>query len=69
MKQTDTSKIKITVGANVFTASLNNSLTATAFKAKLPLNLKMADLNGNEKHADLPGTLPTVAIKPGTIQT
>ena len=29
----------------------------------------MAELNGNEKHADLPGTLPTGSIKPGTIQT
>jgi hypothetical protein len=29
----------------------------------------MAELNGNEKHADLPGSLPTILIKSGTIQT
>ena len=68
MEQTDTAKIKITVGTNVFTATLNNNATATAFKARLPLNLNMPDLNGNEKHIDLSGALPTGASKPGTIQ-
>ena len=69
MKPTDTAKIKITIGSNVFIASLGNSATATAFKARLPLNLNMADLNGNEKHVDLPNNLPTGSIKPGTIET
>lgn len=69
MEQKDTTKIKITVGSKVFKVRLNNSATAIAFKAKLPLDLKMADLNGNEKHAELPSALPTKLSKPGTIQT
>ncbi|WP_231582633.1 cyclophilin-like fold protein [Pedobacter sp. BMA] len=69
MEQTDTAKIKITVGSNVFTARLNNNATATAFKARLPLSLDMADLNRNEKHIDLSAALPTGASKPGNIQT
>lgn len=28
----------------------------------------MVELNGNEKYVDLPGSLPTSAAKPGTIQ-
>jgi hypothetical protein len=28
----------------------------------------MADLNGNEKHADLPTSLPTSASRPGAIR-
>ena len=35
----------------------------------LPLTLDMPDLNANEKHARLPGRLPTDLVKPGTIRT
>ena len=63
----DTMKIKITIGDNVFTATLNNSATANAFKAKLPMSINMNELNGNEKYFDLTDNLPVNASKPGTI--
>jgi hypothetical protein len=64
----DTMKLRITIGTDVFVATLNNNAAATAFKAKLPLTIKMTELNGNEKYYDLPGSLPVNASKPGTIQ-
>ena len=65
---TSSMKLKITVGTNTFTATLFNNATVNAFKARLPLTLNMTDLNGNEKHFDLPNNLPTNASNPGTIQ-
>src|SRR4051794_2570804 len=66
---TDTMKLKITIGANVFTAVLYNNATTTAFKAKLPMSINMNELNGNEKYFDLSDDLPANASNPGTIQT
>ena len=66
---TDTMKLKVTVGSAVFTATLHNNATVTAFKAKLPMTIKMRELNGNEKYYDLPGDLPTSASNPETVQT
>jgi hypothetical protein len=66
---TDTMKLKITIGDNVFTATLNNNEMATAFKAKLPMAINMTELNGNEKYFDLSDNLPTNASNPGTIKT
>ena len=65
---TDTVKMKITIGSDVFTVTLNNNATAIAFKAMLPLTIKMTELNGNEKYSDLPNALPANASNPGTIQ-
>jgi len=65
---TDTAKMKITIGSAVFTATLNNNATATAFKAMLPMTINMTELNGNEKYFDLPTALPASASNPGTIQ-
>lgn len=62
-------KMKITIGTNVFTATLSDNETAAAFKAKLPLTIDMTELNGNEKYFDLSDTLPADAANPGTIQT
>lgn len=62
------SKMKITVGTAVFTATLNDNASATAFKAMLPLSIKMEDLNSNEKFFNFPGTLPTSASSVGNIQ-
>ena len=64
---TDTMKIKITIGTNVFTATLQNNATVTAFKANLPMTLNMNELNGNEKYFDLTNNLPVNASNPGTI--
>ena len=64
----NTSKMKITIGASVFTATLNNNATVTAFKALLPLTLTMSELNNNEKVYHLNTTLPANSSPGGTIQ-
>ncbi|MHA4844797.1 cyclophilin-like fold protein [Flavitalea antarctica] len=64
----DSAKLKIIVGTNVFTATLSNNATVTAFTTRLPLTIQMKDLNGNEKFFDLPDNLPANASNPGTIQ-
>jgi hypothetical protein len=65
----DTMKLKVTFGDHVYTATLLDNATVTAFKEQLPLTIKMKELNRNEKYADLPGNLPTDASNPGTIQS
>jgi len=49
--------------------TLEDNPTARAFVQLLPATLEMAELNGNEKHASLPRSLPTNAVRPGTIRT
>ena len=66
---TDSMKLKITIGTTAFTATLYNNSTVTAFKTRLPLTINMSDLNANEKFFDLPANLPANASNPGTIQT
>lgn len=66
---TDTTKMKITIGSNVFIATFSDNETAAAFKEKLPMTIPMTELNGNEKYFDLSDHLPTAASNPGTIQT
>jgi len=68
ISNTDTAKMKITVGTTVFTANFYDNATATAFKAKLPITINMTELNGNEKYFDLPNVLPANASNPVTIQ-
>jgi hypothetical protein len=62
-------KLKITVGANVFIATLYDNATAKAFITKLPMTLNMRELNDNEKYFDLPDNLPANASNPGKIQS
>lgn len=59
----------MTVGEVRFAVTLTDTLAARAFAAQLPLTLDMAELNGNEKHAELSKALPTNASRPGTIRT
>jgi hypothetical protein len=61
--------MKITVGSSIFTATLYDNETVTAFKAMLPLTINMSELNGNEKYYDLPNNLPTNASVGGAIST
>jgi len=63
----DTLVIKI--GDKEFTATLLDNLTATAFKAMLPLTINMTELNGNEKYFRLSKNLPTNESNPGTIKS
>ena len=55
------------VGTQRFGVTLEDNSTARAFVQLLPATFEMAELNGNEKHARLPRTVPTNAIRPGTI--
>lgn len=66
---TDSMKLKISIGTTAFTATLYNNTTVTAFKTRLPMTINMSDLNANEKYFDLPANLPANASNPGTIQT
>jgi hypothetical protein len=61
--------IIITVGNQVFTATLETNATAAAFKAMMPLTIDMRDLNSNEKFFDFSGNLPANASNPGTINS
>lgn len=58
----------MTVGERRFAITLTDNETARAFAQMLPLTLTMAELNGNEKYADLPKALPTKASRPGTVR-
>jgi hypothetical protein len=58
----------MTVGERRFAITLTDTAAAHAFTAQLPLLLDMSELNGNEKHADLPKPLPANASRPGTIR-
>lgn len=60
-------KMKIKIGSNTFTATLFDNATAAEFKARLPLTLKMDELNGNEKKYDFSEKLPTDSSNPKTI--
>lgn len=60
--------MKIKIGSSTFTATLFDNVTATAFKALLPMTVNMNEMNGNEKYYNLPGNLPTAASSSGTIQ-
>src|SRR5580765_4998359 len=59
----------MTIGERRFSVTLTDTDAARAFLARLPLTLDMAELNGNEKYADLPQALPVDASRPGTIRS
>jgi len=63
-----TTKMKITIGTAVFTATLYDNPSANVFKASLPLSINMTELNGNEKYYDLPNPLPTNASAGGDLK-
>jgi hypothetical protein len=67
--QPEQSRMWMTVGERRFAITLADSEAARAFAAMLPLTIDTADLNRNEKHADLPRALPTDATRPGTIRS
>lgn len=61
------SEIKITIAGKDFTAVPANTPAAAEFLKRLPLTLRMNELNGNEKYAGLPDRLPADSACPGKI--
>lgn len=59
--------IAMTINQKTYAIELADNPTAKAFIEQLPLKLMMEELNGNEKFADLPRSLPTGQSKPVTI--
>ena len=49
-QQKESMTIDITAGGRVFKADIDDTETGRAFIAKLPLELDMSELNGNEKY-------------------
>jgi hypothetical protein len=62
------SRMWMIIGERRFGITLADTQAARAFAALLPLEIDMADLNGNEKHGDLSQALPADASRPGTIR-
>lgn len=62
-------QMQVNIGQTTFTATLDRSAAAQAFKARLPLTLRMTDLHRNEKFADLDRSLFVKATNPGTIRS
>ena len=62
-------EITIRIGDKSFAATLADNATATAFKKLLPLSIAMTELNGNEKFARLPTSVPTEPSRPSSIRT
>lgn len=68
-EQNMNNKILIKIGDKTFTATLSDNPTAVAFKALLPLTIKMNELNNNEKYVDLSKSLPINPSAPAGIQS
>ena len=52
-ENTDNMKLKITIGAKSYTATLYDNATAKEFKTMLPMTLTMNEHNRNEKYSNL----------------
>lgn len=62
-------RLRIAVGTVSFTATLSDNAASRAFRAMLPMTVRMDELNGNEKYYYLPDRLQTSASNPGMIHT
>lgn len=67
IRQKEQLNMWMTVNGHRFEVVLEDNATAQAFVAQLPLTLHMEELNGNEKHGQLSGTLPIDEKRPGII--
>ncbi|HIR58828.1 MAG TPA: hypothetical protein IAB38_02150 [Candidatus Onthousia excrementipullorum] len=62
-------KINLTINGNNFTATLEDNETTRELLNRLPLELNMSELNGNEKYYYFDDSLPTNSYRPGSINT
>ena len=60
--------IRITIGEAVYTVSLADTEAARAFAGRLPAELEMRELNGNEKYCYLSEELPSAPVRVGNIE-
>ncbi len=60
--------MRIQIGGQGCEVILGEGEAARALAALLPLELRMEELNGNEKHGELPVPLPVSPQLPGTIR-
>lgn len=67
VENSENTKIGIYIGNHLFTATLENNSTASAFKELLPITISMNEMNGNEKYFDLAESLPTNSTTHKTI--
>lgn len=67
-RESEESRMWMTVGERRFSITLSDTEAARSFVTLLPLTIEMPDLNSNEKHAELPRSLPTSTYRPGTIR-
>ena len=63
------SNIKVIVDGKTYNAKVEENETAQSLVNMLPLELKMSELNGNEKYIYLNKTLPTNSYSPKHIET
>lgn len=68
-KEAITTKIKITVNSETFDATLDNNPSADAFIKKMPLEVTMTELNGNEKYYRFNENFPSADEHVGKIST
>ena len=62
-------QIVLKFGAKSYQVELADTAAAQELVKHLPLRLRMADLNDNEKYGDLPRDLPTASRSVGQIRT
>ena len=60
-------KIYLTINGNSFTATLEDNETTRELLKKLPLEVSMSELNGNEKYYYFDDSLPTNSYRPSSI--
>ena len=62
-------KINLMINGEEFTAMLNDNETTRELLNRLPLEVSMSELNGNEKYYYFDESLPTNSYRPGSIST
>ena len=62
-------KINLTINGNSFTAILDDNETTRELLNRLPIEVSMSELNGNEKYYYFDESLPTNSYRPGNIST
>ena len=69
MTEAFNNKIIINIGGTTYTATLEDNETTRELVNKLPLEITMDELNGNEKYYYMTSSLPTNSKRVGNIET